>query len=278
MTAWVRSACLIAALVAALYGCQAPPQPKAPEAAAAAPAPSLKLAPAPVVAQQPSTPAPAAETPRPAPKPRAPAKKRAPRPKPAPVVAQPAPPPPPPVQPNPEEERKRKLDAYLAAIGRSTIAFNPPSPVQVRQSSAVSLSMTPPAEAAALAEELRKSLADPAAWTPRVRARISGADFGITPAEGKDIDGVKDLPASGPVEWRWTVVPGMAGSKKLVAMLSVGLPPALGAQRDLPAIQREVVVEATLSWRIAQAWSDYWQWILAALAVVAAIAWWAIRR
>jgi outer membrane biosynthesis protein TonB len=268
MTVWSRSACLIAALVAAsLNGCQAPQKPPEAAAPAPAPAPTPKLAPAPVVAQQ--APASAAEAPKPAPKPRAPAKKRAPKPKPAPVVAQPAPPPPPP-QPNPDEERKRKLDAWIAAIGRSTIAFNPPSPVQVGQSADVKLALTPPAETAALADDLRKSLADPAAWTPRMRARLAGGDFAITPAEAKDAD----LPASGPVEWRWSAVPSAAGTKKLVATLSFALPPGMGTARELPPVSREVVVEATLWSRIG----DYWMWIVAAIVAFVAILWWAMRR
>jgi hypothetical protein len=267
--AMLRAACVIAAV---LGGCTAPPQEqKAPEAAAApAPKPAVAAAPAAV------PPSAAAETPpRPAPKPRAPAKKRPPKPKPAPVVVAPPPPAPPP-QPSPEEERKRKLDAYIAAIGRSGVAFNPPSPVQVGQSVAVTLTVNPPAEAAQLAEELRKSLeAGAPAWTPRMRARLSGGDFAIEP-EGKNVDGAKDLSAR--IEWRWAAVPGVPGSKTLVAALSYDLPQSLGGARDLPPLQREVMVEATLSWRASQLWADYWLWILVALAVAAAIGFWAWRR
>lgn len=278
MTAELRAACLAALCAGFLYGCQSAPEEKAPQASAPAAAP----APAPVAAA-PEAPvaAPAAvEPPKPAAKPRPPAKKPAPKPQPKPPepeVAKPAPPPPPP-QPSPEEERKRRLDAYVAAIGRSTVGFTPPSPIPVAQRAAIVLTITPPAETAALAADLRKSL-DPAAgaWTPRMRARLAGTDFDVAPAEGREFDGTRDLAPSGPTEWRWTVVPTVPGSKKLVATLSFGLPPPGGA-RDLPPLQRDVLVEASLSWQAGRLWNDYWLWLVVAVVAVCAIALWAKRR
>jgi hypothetical protein len=267
-TALCRSACVAAAL---LGGCtSAPPEAKAPQVAAAVPV----AAPAPAAAAAPA-PAPVEVQPQPAPKKKAPPKKRAPKPKPpAPEVVKPAPPPPPP-PPNPEEERKRKLDIYVAALRTSAIAFNPPSPVQIGQRVAVTLSVTPPQQLGLLADDLRKSL-DPgsAAWSPRMRVRLSGNDFAIEPGDAGDPGDAKDLSASGRTDWRWTIAAGTPGSKKLVAALSFELPPGLGGPRDLLTLQRAVEVEATLSWRAQQAWADYWQWIIAAIALAtAAIAW-----
>jgi hypothetical protein len=271
----LRAACLIAC--ASLFGCTPTQEAKAPEPQAAAPRPApepqkpaeVQLIPAPAAAPQA-----APEAKRSAPR----RKARKPAPKPVLVVAKPPPPPAPP-QPSPEEERKRILEAYIAAVGRSKVSFNPPSPITVGQSAAVTLSLSPPAETGQLAEELRKSLdAAGAAWTPRMRARLAGTDFGITPAEGKDFDGAKDLSMAGPSEWRWSVVPVAPGSKRLVATLLLGLPPGLSGPRDLPPLQRAVEVEATLSWRAERLWADYWQWIVGAIVAVAAIAWWAMRR
>ena len=279
-SAMLRTACVIAAIGAAsLGGCASPPEEKAPKAAAA-PAPATPKAPAPPPS---AAPLPLTEVPIQLAEPQAPAKKRAPKPKPkppAPEVAKPAPPPPPPPGPSPEEERARKRDAYLAALGRAAFTFNPPSPVQVAQRVPVALSVNPPAEIGQLADELRKSLADAdaAAWKPRLRARLVGADFGIAPAEGKNFDGTKDLSTSGRTDWGWTIVSEVPGSKKLIATLSIGLPPSLGGPRELPALQRAVVVESTLGWRAGNLWADYWQWLVAAIVIIGAIAWWARRR
>src|SRR5262245_5874936 len=134
----IRAACIIAAICAAsLIGCLQPPRPeKAPEAALA-PAPKpVAQAPAPARVTTPEAPE-AKLAIKPKPKP---AKKRAPKPKPAPEVAKPAPPPPPPPQPSPEEERARKRDAYLGALAKAAVAFNPPSPMQLGQRASVSLS------------------------------------------------------------------------------------------------------------------------------------------
>jgi hypothetical protein len=270
-----RTACITALCALSLGGCQpAPPAEKAPEAAAApsapvaAPTPKAAPAPAPVAV------APVEAPPKPAPKRRAPAKKRTP--KPAPVAEPAPPPPPPPPPPNPEEERARKRDAYLAALGRSTFAFNPPSPIEVGQRAAVALTVSTPPETAQLAEDLKKSLAD-TAWSPRLRARLAGADFAVSPAEGKDFDGMKELSTTGRTDWSWGIVAAGPGNKKLVATLAAGLPPALGGPRDLPALSRVVEVDATLAWRAKQAWEQYWQWIAGAIVLLAAIAAWARR-
>ena len=266
------AACLVAC--AGLFACTPAGQFK-PVAPAEAPAP-VKAQPE-KKAEAPSA-TPQAAPAHPAPKV---AKKSAPKrkpkpPPPPPKVAEPPPPPPPP-PPNPEEERLRKRDAYLAALGRAKLAFNPASPVEVGERVAVALTVVPPAETAMLAEDLRKSLAD-AAWSPRMRAKLAGADFTIAPAEGKDFDGAKDLSVTGRTEWGWSVVPGAPGSKTLIATLTIGLPPALGGPRQLPALQRPVEVEATLAWRAERAWAEYWQWIIAAIVAALAIAWWAKSR
>src|SRR5262249_13391185 len=234
-TATFRTACLAAALLAAsLSGCAPPPQ-KEPEAAAP---PPPQATPKQTAAAEPLTlvPAPPGAAAKPAAKKRAPPKKRPP--KPAPVVVAPPPPPSPP-PPNPDEERARKRDAYLAALSKATVAFNPPSPMQLAQRAAVSLTVTPTPETAQLAADLRRSLDSNAVWSPRVRARLAGADFAIAPAEGKDFDGSKDLSAGGRTDWGWGAVPQAPGTKMLTATLSIALPPGLGGPRDLPALQRK---------------------------------------
>lgn len=277
----LRTACLIAC--AGLYACT--------------PTQESKLAPAPVEAPAPAKPPPGPEkpaevlaapaappqaAPEPAPKvvkksaPRRKARKPAPppavkAPAPAPVVAA-AP------APSPEQERARRLGDYLAALQKARLTFDPPSPMQVERRVAVQLSLTPTTETAQLAEDLRKSLSDPAAWRPRLRAQLGGASFEIAPAEAKDLVGEKDLAAAGRTDWTWDVLPRLPGTKQLTARVTILLPPGSG-ERELPALQRDVRVEATLAWTLGNLWSEYWLWFVAMLAVaVAALAWWRRQR
>jgi hypothetical protein len=281
----LRAACLIACVGLVACATVREPPPPAP-APAEAPAP-VKPRPEPEKpAEAPAPPpAPPQAAPEPPPAPKA-AKKSAPRRK-APA-RKPAPPPAPKVveppvivapAPSPEQERARRLEEYLAALQKSQLAFNPPSPMQVERRVVVPLSVDPPKEAAQLAEELRKSLAGAEAWRPRLRAQLGGASFEIAPVEGKDFAGEKDLAAAGRTEWTFSVVPKLPGTKQLTARVAILLPPGLGGPRELPALQRDVTVEATLAWTLGNLWSEYWQWILAMLALAAAaIAWWARRR
>ena len=282
----LRYACLIAA--ACLYGCATAEQPKPamePEKPAEAPAPAMAQpekpaeAAAPLPAPQAAPERPAPKVARKTPKRKAPVRKAAPPPPPPPPVAAVPPPVAVPPAPSPEQERARRRDEYLAALQKSVVTFKPPSPIQVGQRAVAPLSVDLPKEAAQLADDLRKSLADNAAWTPRMRAQLAGADFDIAPAEGGDSSGVKDLSMTGRTEWSWAIVPKTPGTKRLTARLSVLLPPGLGEPRELPAIERAVEVEATLSSSIGRYWDEYWPWILGALAAaVIAIAWWARKR
>jgi len=281
----LRAACLIAC--AGLYGCTTPTQESKP-----APTPAPAEAPAPVKSQpEPEKPA-EVPTPPPAPPQAAPepapkvAKKSAPKrkaparkPAPPPAVKAPAPPVVITPAPSPEQERARRRDDYIAALQKAQLTFNPPSPMEVERRVAVQLSVNPPKETAQLAEDLRKSLSDPEAWRPRLRAQLGGASFEITPAEGKDFAGVKDLSMAGRTEWTWDIVPKLPGTKQLTARVAILLPPGLGEPRELPALQRNVTVEATLAWTLGNLWSEYWLWILAMLAVaVTALAWWRRQR
>jgi hypothetical protein len=280
----IRAACLIAC--AGLYACT-PTQESKP-----APAPAPVEAPAP--AKPPPEPekppevlaaplAPPQAAPEPAPKvvKKSAPRRKAPARKPAPPPAVKAPAPPPvviPPAPSPEQERARKLADYIAALEKAQLTFDPPSPMQVEQRVAVQLSLTPTKETAQLAEDLRKSLSDPGAWRPRLRAQLGGASFEIAPAEAKDLAGEKDLSAAGRTEWTWNVLPKLPGAKQLTARVAILLPPGSG-DRELPALQRDVRVEPTLAWTLGNLWSEYWLWFVAMLiAVVAALLWWRRQR
>jgi hypothetical protein len=279
----LRAACLIAG--AGLYACTPTQESKpAPPAPAEAPAPVAPQAQKPAEAPAPP-PAPPQAAPEP-PAPKAVVKKSAPKRKPP--ARKPAPPPPPKVveppapvapAPSPEQERARRLEEYIAALQKTVLTFNPPSPMEVERRVIVPLWVSPPKEAGQLAEELRKSLPGAEAWRPRLRAQLGGASFETVPVDGKEFSGAKDLSMAGRTEWTWSVVPKLPGTKQLTVRAAILLPPGLGEPRELPALQREVTVEATLAWTLGNLWSEYWQWILAMLALaIAALAWWRRQR
>ena len=279
-TKMLRAACLIAC--AGLYACTPTRESRTAPAPLQAPAPVKPQPEKPAVAPAPPA-APPQAAPEPAPKA---AKKSAPKrkpparkPEPPPVVK--APEPPVVIVPaiSPEQERSRRLNDYIAALQKSVITFNPPSPMELERRVAVQLSLNPPKETAQLAEDLRKSLAAPEAWRARLRAQLGGASFEIAPVEAKDSAGEKDLSLAGRTEWSWDIAPKLPGAQQLTARVAILLPPGLGEPRELPALQREVTVEATLAWTLGKLWSEYWLWILAVLAAaVAALAWWRKRR
>jgi hypothetical protein len=243
--------------------------------------------------------APAPETAAPAPEKAAPPPAAAPAP--APRAAPRAAPPPPRIMArlaerapaasalDADQERMRLRDEYISGLSQAAYTFNPPSPIKVAQPITVALWVDPATSAARLAEEMRKAFPESAArvesgetkWSPRMRATLTGPDFQITPVEGKDFDGVKDLSATARTEWSWSVRPTSPGKKKLHLLLAVVLPPELGKPRDLPQISRDIEVEVTIWWLIDNFWEKYWKWLLGGLggAASAALAyWWKNRR
>lgn len=188
-----------------------------------------------------------------------------------------------------DRERMRLRDEYIGGLTQAAYTFNPPSPIRVAQPVTVALWVDPAANAARLAEEMRNAFPESAArvesgatkWSPRMRATLTGPDFDITPVEGKDFDGIKDLSESARTEWSWSIRPQSPGKKKLHLLLSVVLPSELGRPRELPQISRDIDVEVTIWWVIDNFWEKYWKWILGGLgsAVAAVIAyWWKNRR
>jgi len=187
-----------------------------------------------------------------------------------------------------DQERMRRRGDYITGLQKGAYTFNPPSPIKVAQPITVALWVDPVKEAAQLAEEMKKAFPESAArvesgattWSPRMKATLTGVDFEITPVEGKDFDGVKDLSMTARTEWGWTLVPTSPGTKKLHLLLAVVLPSELGKPGELPQISRDVEVEVTVWWLIDHYWEKYWKWMIGGLAsaAAAAIAWWWKKR
>jgi hypothetical protein len=187
-----------------------------------------------------------------------------------------------------DEQRTRRRDDYIAGLKQGAYTFNPPSPIKVDARITVALWVDPVKEAAQLAEEMKKAFpasaarveAGATAWSPRMRATLTGPDFEITPVESKDFKGVKDLSMNARTEWGWTLVPKLPGKKQLHLLLAVVLPPELGEPRELPTMSRDVEVEVSVWWLLDHYWEKYWKWVLSGLggALAAAIGWWWKKR
>src|SRR5258708_6656292 len=179
-----------------------------------------------------------------------------------------------------DEELLRRRDKYIAGLKKGAYTFDPPSKIEVERRVTVALWVDTVEEAAQLAEEMKKAIPASAAsieagattWSPRMRATLTGPDFEITPVDGKDFDGVKELSMTARTEWGWTLVPTFPGTKQLHLLLSVVLPPNLGEPRELPQIDREVEVVVTVWWLIDHYWEKYWKWMIGGLAAAIASA------
>ena len=188
-----------------------------------------------------------------------------------------------------DRERMRRRDEYINSLKKGAYTFNPPSPIEVEQRITVALWVDPAKGAAQLAEEMKKAYPESAArveageirWSPRMRATLTGGDFEITPVEGKDFDGVKDLSATNRNSWQWDIAPKWPGKKRLLHLrLEVILPPGLGTPWEI-VLDREVEVEVTLWWLLDHFWEKYWKWMIGGLASAAGAAlayWWKNRR
>jgi hypothetical protein len=188
-----------------------------------------------------------------------------------------------------DRERMRQRDEYINSLKKGAYTFNPPSPIEVEQRITVALWVDPAKEAAQLAEEMKKAYPESAArveagdirWSPRMRAALTGGDFEITPVEGQDFDGVKDLSATNRNSWEWDIVPKWPGKKRLLHLrLEVILPPGLGTPWEI-VLDREIEVEVTLWWLLDHFWEKYWKWMIGGLASAAGAAmayWWKNRR
>jgi len=163
-------------------------------------------------------------------------------------------------------------------------SFNPPTLIKIAHQINAALWVDPGKAADELASEMDKAYPESAgrvisgttAWSPRMKATLTGVDFEITRVGDKNFDGIKDLSATARTEWGWTIVPTSPGKKQLHLVLAVVLPPELGQPRELPQIERNVMVDVTIWWVIDHYWERYWQWMLSGLATAfaAAFTWW----
>jgi len=187
-----------------------------------------------------------------------------------------------------DADRMRRRDEYIKHLQEGGYSFSPPSPIKVDERIPVGFWIDPMKKGAQLAEEMKKVYPESAArveggqmrWSPTMRATLTGVGFEITPVEGKEFDGVKDLSMIGRTEWGWTIVPKVPGKKqRLHLVVEAMMPPDLGKPWE-KVLDHEVDVEVTWWWLIDHFWEKYWKPILWGLggALAAAIAWWWKKR
>lgn len=169
----------------------------------------------------------------------------------------------------------RRRDAYIESLKQGAYAFDPPSPIDVDKRITVALWVDPQAQPHALAEQMKRVYPEAAqrvesgiiAWSPRMRATLTGDAFAITPADGPNFDGIKELSARHRTAWAWDIVPKGPGRRQLLRLkLDAVLPEELGKPREVKVLDREIEVEVTLWWLFDHYWEKYWKWMLGGLA------------
>ena len=115
-----------------------------------------------------------------------------------------------------------------------------------------------------------------------MRATLTGADFDITPTEGKGFDGQKYLSATRRTEWAWDIKAKHVGETlPLHLRVWAVLPKELGEPHEVLKLDKLIHVEVTIFWLLDEFWEKYWKWILGGLgtAIASAIgAWWKSRQ
>ena len=184
-------------------------------------------------------------------------------------------------------------DAYIAklkGLKPASYTFNTPSPIKVATPVTVYFWLDPLVEPMRLAEELKAKLltlrpgetpqteAGHMKWSPKMRAKLTGDDFDITPNFGVQ----KTFSATDRTEWSWDVKARHVGSQ-LPLHLEVWavLPQELGEDDKILTLDKLIHVEVTFLWLLDEHWDKYWKWILGGLggALATAIgAWWKRRQ
>ncbi|MCX7170004.1 MAG: hypothetical protein NTY41_06830 [Proteobacteria bacterium] len=183
-----------------------------------------------------------------------------------------------------------RREAYLNELKQASYTFNPPSPIKVATPITVYFWIDPLLEPVRLAEELKAELmkmrpgetpqteAGRMDWSPKMRAKLTGEDFDITPTEAKDFDGKKNLYGTRRTDWSWDVKAKHVG-KQLPLHLRVWaiLPEELGEPYEVLKLDKLIHVEVTFLWLVDEFWEKYWKWILGGLGTTLAGAigaWW----
>lgn len=186
-----------------------------------------------------------------------------------------------------------RRDAYLEKLKQGSYSFNPPSPIKVATPVTVFFWLDPSVDPMHLAEELKTKLLEmhpdetPKTeggrmdWSPKMRAKLTGNDFDITPLEGQNTGGLKDVSSTKRTQWAWDVKAKDIG-KSLPLHLQVWaiLPGKLGKEEIL-ALDKSIQVDVTWFWLVDHFWEKYWKWILGGLgtALSGAIGiWWKNRQ
>lgn len=195
-----------------------------------------------------------------------------------------------------DAELLARRDAYHQQLKQASYTFNPPSPIKVATPVTVFFWIDPIAEPMRLAEELKAKLlemrpgeaprteAGRIDWSPKMRATLTGRseDFDITPAEGKGLDGQKNLSATRRTEWAWDIKAKRVGETlPLHLRVWAVLPKELGEPYEVLKLDKLIHVEVTLFWLLDEYWEKYWKWILGGLGTALAGAigtWWKSRQ
>ncbi|RXK88558.1 hypothetical protein EST62_02655 [Chlorobaculum sp. 24CR] len=185
-----------------------------------------------------------------------------------------------------------KREQYRLRLKTASYSLNIPSSVKVDTPFTIYFVLNPVENPKILAKKLEKIISQDPAKTQRIeadttklsskmRVKLTGEDFEITPVEGKEFDGLKSTQPSGDTRWGWHIQAKHAGeSLPLYLNVWCELPVALGGPIDmLPTLTRYINVEVTPIWLINTYW-ERWQWFIGGIGavLVTAIGWWLKNR
>ncbi|MDP8908902.1 MAG: hypothetical protein M3N47_07240 [Chloroflexota bacterium] len=161
----------------------------------------------------------------------------------------------------------REIDAILEGLPLATVAFNVPTRIALGESAVIELLLSTRAPTEDLKREITeagKRIGARIRISDRMEARLTGPRFkieAITPE-------VQAISGSEVTSWRWEVEPTVTGRPRLHLTLSAildvrGSP----STRTVRTFQRTLVVDVSLSDRVANFLQGNWQWLWTAILV-----------
>ena len=171
----------------------------------------------------------------------------------------------------------REIDTILEGLPLATVAFNVPTSIALGESAVIELLLStraPTEDLKGEISEVGKRIGARIRISDRMEARLTGPRFkieAITPE-------VQAISGSELTSWRWEVEPTATGRPRLHLTLSAildvrGSP----STRTVRTFQRTLVVDVSLSDRVANFLQANWQWLWTAILVPVA-AWFVARH
>ena len=155
-------------------------------------------------------------------------------------------------RPRPQPTASALSCPLCAQLGVAEVAFNRPDRLTYGEPAPIELVMAPATSAAKAAPFLSDDLAGTAvtregvSYAQHMRARLTGGDFAIEPAEAQD----KTVLPDRPTRWTWTVRPTAFGPDRLLTLELAPVLEGAAAEGDTVVFRERIPVDIGLWDRI----------------------------